>query len=63
MQVFGLPRHVSRAGCVASPIAAKPSSDVAAIRRPTVERRMMVSSHSLTANQAAAGVGESRSTM
>ena len=32
MQVFGLPRHVIRAGCVASRIVAKPPSSEAAIR-------------------------------
>lgn len=63
MQVFGLPRHLIRAGCVASRIAAKPLSGAAAIRRTTVERWMRLRSHGLTAEQAAAGVGHSRSTL
>lgn len=63
MQVFGLPRHVIRAGCVSSRIAAKLSSSEAAIRRTTVERWMTLRSHGVTAEQAAAGVGQSRSTM
>lgn len=38
MQVFGLPRHVIRAGAVASRIAAQPSHSEAAIRRDVVAR-------------------------
>lgn len=63
MQVFGLPRHVIRAGCVSSRIAAKPLSGVAASRRTTVERWMTLRSHGLTADQAAAGVGCSRAAL
>lgn len=63
MQVFGLPRHVIRAGCVSSRIAAKPSSGEAAIRRTTVERWRVLRAHGLTAEQAAAGVGHSRATL
>lgn len=63
MQVFGLPRHVIRAGCVSSRIAAKPSSGEAAIRRRTVERWMVLRGHGLTAEQAAEGVGQSRATL
>lgn len=63
MQVFGLPRHVIRAGCVASRIAAKPSSGVAASRRSTVERWMRLRALGLTAKQAAAGVGASCSVL
>lgn len=63
MQVFGLPRQVIRAGCLSSRIAAKPSSSVAAIRRTTIERWRTLRSHGLTAEQAARGVGHSRSTL
>lgn len=61
MQVFGLPRHVIRAGCMSSRIAAKLPSSEAAIRRTTVERWMALRGHGLTARQAADGVGHSRS--
>ena len=63
MQVFGLPRHVIRAGCVASRIAAKPSSSEAAIREATLARWMKLRSYGLTAGQAAAGIDQSRSTL
>lgn len=38
MQVFGLPRHVIRAGALASRIAAKSLSNEAAIRMDAVRR-------------------------
>jgi putative transposase len=63
MQVFGLPRHVIRAGCVASRIAAKPPSSEAAIREATLARWMKLRSYGLTAGQAAAGIDQSRSTL
>jgi putative transposase len=61
MQVFGLPRHVIRAGAVASRIAAQPSHSEATIRRDAVARWLELRSHGLTAAQAAKGVGHSRS--
>lgn len=63
MQVLGLPRHVIRAGAVASRIAAQPSHSEAAIRRGAVERWMLLRSRGLTAEDAAKGVGHSRSTL
>jgi putative transposase len=63
MQVFGLPRHVIRAGCAASRIAAKPPSSEAAIREATLARWMKLRSYGLTAGQAAAGIDQSRSTL
>ena len=48
MQVFGLPRHVVRAGCAASRIAAKPPSSEAAIREATLARWMKLRSYGLT---------------
>jgi putative transposase len=60
---FGLPRHVIRAGCAASRIAAKPSSSEAAIREATLARWMKLRSYGLTAGQAAAGIDQSRSTL
>jgi len=61
MQVFGLPRHLIRAGAVASRIAAQPSRSEAAIRRDAVGRWLELRRHGLTAAQAAHGVGHSRS--
>lgn len=61
MQVFGLPRHVIRAGAVASRIAAQPSHGEAAIRRDAVARWLELRGHGLTSEQAARGVGHSRS--
>ena len=63
MQVFGLPRHLIRAGCVASRIAAKPSSSAAAIRRDIVERWQGLRKRGLSAADAARGVGVSRATL
>lgn len=53
MQVLGLPRHIIRAGAVASRIAAQPSHGEAAIRRDAVARWLELSRHGLTAKQAA----------
>lgn len=61
MQVFGLPRHVIRAGAVASRIAAQPSHSEAAIRQDAIARWLELRSHGLTSEQAARGVGHSRS--
>ena len=63
MQVFGLPRHVIRAGCVASRIAAKPASSAAAIRRDVIERWQGLRKRGLSAADAARGVGVSRATL
>ena len=63
MQVFGLPRHVIRAGAVASRIAAQLSRSEAAIRRDVLARWMDLRGHGLSARQAARGVGHSRSTL
>jgi len=63
MQVFGLPRHVIRAGVVASRIAAQPSHSEAAIRRDAVARWMLLRSRGLTAEDAAKGVGSSRASL
>lgn len=63
MQVFGLPRHLIRAGCVASRIAAKPSSSAAAIRRDVIERWQGLRKRGLSAADAARGVGVSRATL
>ena len=63
MQVFGLPRHVSRTGSLASRIAAKASSKEAAIRRVLVERWRQAMREGLTAAQAAQAVGASRASL
>jgi putative transposase len=63
MQVFGLPRHVIRAGAVASRIAAQPSHGEAAIRRDAIARWMLLRSRGLTAADAAKGVGASRASL
>lgn len=63
MQVFGLPRHLIRTGSLASRIAAKSSSNEAAIRRDAVARWRRAISDGLTATQAANAVGVPRSTL
>lgn len=57
MQVFGLPRHVIRAGggCVTDGGAAFESE--AAVGQDAVARRLGLRSHGLTGEQAARGVG------
>jgi transposase len=63
MQVFGLPRHVIRTGCVASRIAATSSSNEAAMRRDAVVRWRRAMVEGLSAEAAAAAVGCPRSTL
>lgn len=63
MQVFGLPRHVIRTGSLASRIAAKSSSNEAAIRRELVRRWRGAVAQGLTAAQAAEAVGASRASL
>jgi putative transposase len=63
MQVFSLPRHVIRAGAVASRIAAQPPHSEAAVRRDAVARWMLLRSRGLTAEDAAKGVGSSRASL
>ena len=63
MQVFGLPRHVIRAGALASRVAAKSLSDEAAIRLDTVRRWRRARAAGLSADEAAAAVGVSRATL
>ena len=63
MQVFGLPRHVIRSGSLASRIAAKSSSNEAAIRRELVRRWRQAMEKGLTAAEAAAAVGASRASL
>ena len=63
MQVFGLPRHVIRTGSLASRIAAKSSSNEAAIRRELVVRWRGAMARGLTARQAAEAVGASRASL
>ena len=52
MQVFGLPRHATRTGSLASPIAAKSSSNEAAIRRELLRPWRQAIREGLTAAQA-----------
>lgn len=63
MQVFGLPRHVIRTGSLASRIAAKSSSNEAAIRRELVRRWRRAMEKGLTAAEAAEAVGASRASL
>jgi putative transposase len=63
MQVFGLPRHIIRTGALASRIAAKSSSDEAAIRRELVRRWRGAMARGLTAQEAAQAVGASRASL
>lgn len=63
MQVFGLPRHIIRSGSLASGIAAKSSSNEAAIRREMVGRWRGAMARGLTAQEAAQAVGASRASL
>lgn len=63
MQVFGLPRHTIRSGALASRIAAKSSSNEAAIRRDAVRRWRQAMAQGLSAAAAAEIVGYPRSTL
>ena len=63
MQVFGLPRHVIRAGALASRIAAKSLSNDAAARLDAVRRWHRARAAGLSADDAASAVGVSRATL
>ncbi|AZO03817.1 helix-turn-helix domain-containing protein [Mesorhizobium sp. M2A.F.Ca.ET.043.02.1.1] len=63
MQVFGLPRHVIRAGALASRIAAKSLSNEAAIRVDAVRRWQSARAAGLSAGDAAKAVGASRASL
>lgn len=63
MQVFGLPRHITRTGALASRIAAKSSSNEAAMRRDAVRRWRQAMDKGLSAAEAAEVVGYPRSTL
>ena len=63
MQVFGLPRHVIRAGALASRIAAKSLGHEAAIREDAVRRWKSARAAGLSADEAARAVGVSRATL
>ena len=63
MQVFGLPRQLIRTGSLASRIAAKSSSNEAAIRRELVRRWRQAMARGLTAEEAAQAVGASRASL
>lgn len=63
MQVFGLPRHITRSGTLASRIAARPSSNEAATRRDAVRRWRQAMDKGLSATEAAEVVGHPRSTL
>jgi transposase InsO family protein len=63
MQVFGLPRHVTRSGALASRIAAQSSSNEAASRVDAVRRWRQAMDKGLSAAQAAEIVGYARSTL
>lgn len=63
MQVFGLPRHVIRAGALASRIAAKSLDHEAAIREDAVRRWKSARAAGLSADEAARAVGVSRATL
>lgn len=63
MQVFGLPRHITRTGSLASRLAAKSSSGEAAMRRALVCRWRQAIGAGLTAAQAAEAVGASRASL
>jgi putative transposase len=64
MQVFGLPRHVTRAAQSASRLlGAKPPNSEAARRRDAVARWLGARAGGLSADQAARAVGVSRATL
>jgi transposase InsO family protein len=63
MQVFGLPRHVIRAGALASRIAATSLSREAALRLDAVRRWTAARRAGLSAEAAASAVGVSRATL
>jgi putative transposase len=63
MQVFGLPRHVIKAGALVSRIAAKSLSTEAAMRLDAVRRWRRARAAGLSADDAAAAVGVSRATL
>lgn len=64
MQVFGLPRHITRTAQSASRLlGAKPSNSVAERRRDAVARWRGARANGLTAEQAARAVGISRATL
>lgn len=64
MQVFGLPRHLTRAAGVASRLlGAKPPNSEAERRRDAVARWRRAMGQGLTAEQAARAVGISRATL
>ena len=63
MQVFGLPRHVIRAGALASRIAAKSSSHEAVLHLDAVARWRRARAAGLSADDAAKAVGVSRATL
>ena len=63
MQVFGLPRHVTRAGALASRIAAKSFSHEAVMREDAVRRWRRARAAGLSADEAASAVGVSRATL
>lgn len=63
MQVFGLPRHITRSGSLASRIAATSSSNETAFRRDAVARWRQAMAKGLSAAEAAAAVGYPRSTL
>ena len=63
MQVFGLPRHVIRSGCLASRVAATSSSKEALMRGDAVRRWRQAMVNGLSAQDAAAAVGLPRSTL
>lgn len=63
MQVFGLPRHVIRAGALASRIAANSLSNEAALRLDAVRRWTGARRAGLSAQAAASAVGVSRATL
>lgn len=63
MQVFGLPRHVIRAGALASRIAAKSLSNEAVSREDAVRRWRQARAAGLSADEAANAVGVSRATL
>jgi transposase InsO family protein len=63
MQVLGLPRHIIRSGAAASRIAAKSSSNEAAIRRDAVRRWRQAMAQGLSGAAAAEIVGHPRSTL
>jgi putative transposase len=63
MQVFGLPRHVIRAGALASRIAAKSLSNEAVLRLDAVRRWRRARAAGLSAGDAAQAIGVSRASL